>query len=366
MRFLSKLLKRWYIYIVPLIIIPAVVTVFARNALSIYESTALLYVNATVGGSAYATPAQNGADEMSQALQSESFCVKVAQGTDLATSYNLATQTGQDAATARIQADVSVRPTSIGQNLVTVVVDDKSAHVAQQIATSFIIQFGSYFTDYQVQFDQQQIAIDQPQLDTAKAQLAQDQQRLAQYYQRNPQCVGNPTCATTDPLLNSYQEAVTQDTQAVADITNRIRTLTLQVDGLSSGNSNPYIESDPPRLPTTTTLHLKKLAVFPAIGFAATLALILLIVGIQTVADHRVYSTGDLKTLTEDMDLDIPTIESVPILRGIGRASGQSEDADGSVSGILVPILTVLPQLGTGQMTQELRRAIGVTVEDEE
>ncbi|MGH2515141.1 MAG: hypothetical protein ACRDHP_05750, partial [Ktedonobacterales bacterium] len=127
-----------------------------------------------------------------------------------------------------------------------------------------------------------------------------------------------------------------------------------------------FLVSDQPRLPLNTTLHLKKLAIYPLLGFAAALALVLLIVGIQTVADRRVYSTQDLKTVTEDMDLDIPIVESVPMLRSIGRSNGHDEDADGSISGILVPVLTVLPQLGTGQMTQELRRAIGVTVEGEE
>lgn len=367
MRFLSKLFKHWYLYLLPLIIFPVVATVYAKKTLSVYESTALLFFTTPPdGGVNYLTPAQNGANAMGQALQIETFCVSVAQQAGLGAQYDLNSQVGQGAATARIQSEITITPAAVGPNLVSVTVDDKNPLAAKQIADSFVKEFHDYSAHLQIQFDNQQIAQDNTQLDGLKSQLKQDTAQLAEYYQSHPQCRSDPNCATTDPTLNGYLDAITQDTQAISDLNSKLDALNLDKDNLTSGSAGLYTEVDFPQPPLTTTLHLKKLIIYPAAGLAAALALILLIVGIQTFADRRVYSTQDLKSLAEDMDLNIPAIESVPVLRGIGRTSSQDEDADGSLNGILVPVLTVLPQLGSGQMTQELRRAIGVTVEDEE
>ena len=369
MRFLSKFFKRWYLYMVPLIVIPIVVTMYAKNTLSVYESTALLYVtnptNGASGFNAYLSPAQNGANVMLEALQIESFCVSVAKSTDLASTYQLDAQWGQDAATARIQSEVTVTPTAVGQNLVTIAVDDKSPQMAQQIAAAVITQFSTYFSKTQLIFDQQNLSLYQGQLQGAQSKLQQDQTRLKQYLDIHPEDVQNPSAATTDPTLNSYNEAVTQDQQAVSELSAKINAIQLEEDSLSGGSSF-FIVSDAPRVPLRTTLHLKKLIVYPIGGLAGALALIALIVGIQTFLDKRVYSTQDLKSIVEDMDLNIPAIESIPVLRGIGQRTSQDTDMDGSVNGVLVPVLTVLPHLGNGHMNQELRRAIGVTVEDEE
>ena len=370
MRFLSKFFKRWYLYMLPIIIIPVVVTIFARNSLSIYESTALLVVNGQSSGTAnfnsYLSPAQNGANAMNEALQSETFCVKVANGTDLAKQYNLTVQSDKDAVTARLQSEIAITPTTVGQSLVTIAVDDKSPQIAQEIAASFIEVFPNYFADSQLTFLQKEITLVNGQYQTAYSKLLQDQTKLQQYYHAHPQCLADTSCTAIDPTLSNLIETVSQDSASVNDISSKLNSLQLQEDGLTSGAGNLYFVSDPPTLPLYTTLHLKKLLVYPLAGLGVALALVVLIVGVQTLADKRVYSTQDLKLLTEDMDLDIPAIESVPVLRGIGRPNSQDDDVDGALNGILVPVLTVLPQLGAGQMTQELRRAVGITVEDEE
>lgn len=366
MRFLSKFFKRWYLYLVLLLLFPVVATVYAKNTLSVYESTALLYVIQSTNNSGYLSPAQNGADAMSQALQSETFCVTVAKGTGLATVYNLNTQAGEDAATARIQSEITITPTAVGQNYVSVTVDDKNPQMARDIAASFISAFTANTAQLQTQFDEQQVALYQGQIQSEQSQLAQDQAKVAQYLQSHPQCINNTTCQDTDTTLAGLEQAVTQDQAAINDLKSKVSALNLEIDGLKSNAIQPYYLQDTPKVPLRTTLHLKKLIIYPIGGLAAALALIALIVGIQTLADRRVYTTKELKMLAEDMDLAIPAIESVPLLHGIGRQGVQDHDADGSLNGIFEPVLTVLPQLGNGQMTQELRRAIGVTVEVEE
>ena len=369
MRFLAKFFKRWYLYVLPMMIIPAIATVYAQKTLSIYESTALLYVtspnNGISGFNPYLSPAQNGANAMSQALQIESFCVNVAAQTDLAKLYDLSTQAGQDAATGRIQSEVTIAPTAVGQNLVAIAVDDKNPVMARDIDRAVIAQFSTYFTDTQLTFDRQNLSLYQSQLQAAQSKLQQDETRLKQYLNAHPEELTNPSAATTDPTLNAYNEAVTQDQQAVNDLSTKINGLQLEMDSLSSG-STFFIVSDQPRIPLRTTLHLKKLIIYPIGGLAAALALVALIVGIQVFLDRRVYSTQDLKSIADDMDLSIPAIESVPVLRGIGRHNAQDSDMDGSLNGVLMPVLTVLPQLSSGQMTQELRHAIGVAAEDED
>lgn len=372
MRFVAKFFRRWYLYLLPVIVLPVLATMYGKQALTVYESAALIYINkptAINGASSsfnqYLTPGQNGANAMNEALLSETFVVNVARKTDLAKLYDLNSQYGQDAVTVRIRGEVNIAATAVGQNTLTVAVDDKSAHMAQQLAQALIDQFGVYFTQGQQNWDQTQIAFFNQQLQSANDQVRQDRDRLTEYLQQHPNVLTNTQ--QTDPTYQSLNQQLQSDQAQVNTLNNNLSSVNLDLAAAQSGVSNVFSEEDKPRVPLSSTLHLKKLVVYPAGGLGAALALIVLIVGVQTLTDRRVYSKNDLRTITENMELDIPTIEAVPVLRGLGKQHTTDDDpAESGISGVLVPVLTVLPQLGAGQMTHELRRAVGVMVEGEE
>lgn len=371
MRFLAKFFRRWYLYLLPMIILPVLAMDYGKQALTVYESTALIYINnpSAIGSSnttfnQYLSPAQNGANAMNEALLSETFVVSVAQATDLAGVYDLNSQYGQDAVTARIRAETLIAATSVGQNTLFVAVDDPSPHMAQQLADALIKQFTTFFTQGQQTLDQKQIAFLQQELDDANGKVQQDQAHITEYLQQHPNTLPSQQA---DPALATLQQQLSTDNTQVANLSGQISNIKFNLAAAQNGISNVFRVEDPPRLPLTSTLHLKKLIVYPIGGLGAALALVILIVGLQTMTDRRVYSKDDLRTITENLEIDIPTIEAVPLLRGLSRRHDPDDEASESgISGVLVPVLTVLPQLGTGQISRELRRAVGVLEEDDE
>src|SRR5262245_33290995 len=141
MRFLVKLLQHWYLYLIPVLVLPIAGTLYAKQKLSVYETSALLQVNASdaVTGTntdfnSYNSPAQNGADRLNELMQSNNFLVTVASQTDLQHWYDLNNRGDQGIVAARIRGDVVIAPTSVGGHNVTLTVDDKSPTLALQIA----------------------------------------------------------------------------------------------------------------------------------------------------------------------------------------------------------------------------------------
>jgi hypothetical protein len=148
-------------------------------------------------------------------------------------------------------------------------------------------------------------------------------------------------------------------------LTDRITALQLDEAAQTVGGNNLFIVQDDPQLPLRPTLHLKGLIPYSGGGLAAALALILLIVGTRTVLDRKVYSTRDLRNITEEMELDIPLLTEIPVLETLTR-SNRRQHNDDVLSGVLVPILTVLPQSSTEVLNHEIRSAVGVSVMDDD
>lgn len=369
MRFLAKLLEHWKLYLIPIVLLPILATFYGQHTLSVYESSAYILVQrgAVVGsttlgaitGNPYNSPAQNAVDAIGELLQSENFAVRVAQHTDLARMFDLSVRTGADIAAARIQREVSVAPSPVGQDAFTITVDDKLPQLAQQIATSLIDQFTTDYTQRQIDSYKQAEALLAQQIASVSGQASQDLQRVNQYMQAHP----SVSSTTPDAPLAAYEQQYQQDLAQVKTLKDQQSMLELNRSTIESGNLRVFDVLDQPRQPLLPTLKLKKLIVYPGIGLGLALALIALIVGLQTVFDRGIYTRDDVRSIVEDLDLDIASIEAVPVLHGIGDRQ-RDEDEGGTYSGVLVPVLTVLPHLGSEEMTQELRRAVGVGADD--
>lgn len=369
MRFVAKLLEHWKLYLIPIMLFPIIATIYGQHKLSIYESSAYIRVepgavigSTTLGGisgNSYNTPAQNAVDAVDELLQSESFVVRVAQHTDLAQQYDLNVRTNQDIVASRIQQEASVAPSSVGQETFSVVVDDKSPLLAQQIAASLIAQFNIDYTQRQIANYSRVEKLLQGEITQAESLVTQDQQRITQYLQTHPTI----TATTPDTTLAGYQQQYQQDETQLRALQGQLTTLQQNSAAIASGLLSVFTELDPPRQPLLPTLKLKKLIIYPGGGLGLALALIALIVGLQTLFDRSVYTQQDVRSIIEDLDMDITSIEAVPVLHGIGDRQ-RDEDEGSTYSGVLVPVLTVLPQLGSEEMTHELRRAVGVGADE--
>src|SRR5258708_16989816 len=110
MRFLAKLFKHWYLYLIPVLLLPAAGALYGKQKLSVYETSALLYVHASdaltgtnTDFNSFASPAQNGPDLMNEFLPSANFVIGVGQATDLANKFDLTDRTDTDTVLIRIR-----------------------------------------------------------------------------------------------------------------------------------------------------------------------------------------------------------------------------------------------------------------------
>ena len=120
MRFLAKLLKHWYLYLIPFLLLPAAGTLYGKQKLSIYETSALLYIYSSdavagtnTGFNQYVSPAQNGSDLINDYMQSNSFVVTIAKSTDLGQQYDLTSRADQDIVVQRIRALLAAGRTAL-------------------------------------------------------------------------------------------------------------------------------------------------------------------------------------------------------------------------------------------------------------
>src|SRR5260370_20415470 len=193
MRFLGKLLKHWYLYLIPVLLLPAAGTLYGKQKLSVYETSALLriYSSDTVAGAnpqfnQYVRPAQNGSDMINEYMQSNSFVVTIAESTDLRQQYDLTNGADNYIVVQRIRGDVLVNPTGVGGHNVTLIVDDKDPQLAKQIAQAVIAVTVSYFGTRRLEYDKHAETSLGQQRDVALAQLARDTKVLAAYFSIHP------------------------------------------------------------------------------------------------------------------------------------------------------------------------------------
>jgi uncharacterized protein involved in exopolysaccharide biosynthesis len=367
MRFLRTLVKHWYLYLIPIIIIPILVTVYGFDKLTLYTSTAKLWVEKPVlltadqtGWNPYLTPAENEATQMQQLLAFQSFVVAVAAKTDLAQRYNLNTDAGKAQAYVRITSEVTIAPLGAGPNALLLSVSDKEPHLAQQIASTLLTYYQSYYQTHRQRTDQQALTFDQGQLQSASGAVAQDTTRIQEYCQQHLDSCGSAN--SVDPVLAQLQEQLTQDKQAESDLKTQVNTLARDILETTTVSSTFFTVMDPPLLPTKPSLEKKKLlTTYTGGGLAAALALVALIVFIRTQLDRKVYAEEDLVTIQEDLGLALGGgIVTLPIIVGMDAPAHAHGDPDDALDGILVPVLTALPRLRAQDVKRELRRAAGM------
>jgi uncharacterized protein involved in exopolysaccharide biosynthesis len=366
MRFLRTLVKHWYLYLVPVIIIPLVVTLYGFNKLTLYESHANLYVEKPVllssdptGWNPYLTAAENEAIEMQQQLAFQSFVAGVAAKTDLAQLYNLDTDAGKAQAYARLTPEIAIGAPG-GPNVLVVSVSDKVPHLAQQIVVALLAYFQSYYQTHRLENDQQAQIFYSGELQTANAAVVQDTANIQEYCHAHQEACVPPL--QIDPLLAELQGQLTLDQQSVKDLKSQLAFYERDEQVTDSSASSFFQVRDAPTAPKLSLDKKKLLVTYTGGGLAAALAVVALIVFIRTQLDRKVYGEDDLRIIEEDLGLTLGGgIVTLPVIAGMDAPAHASGDPDDALDGILVPVLTALPRLRAQDVRRELRKAVGVS-----
>lgn len=341
MRLLHKFARLWYIYLLVLIALPVAAVFFGKQRLSEYQSFAYLLVSrqpyitslSTSNDITYLTPAQNEANFLNELIQSQSFCVKVAQDSDLAKVYDLSTQSGQVAVAQRIQASIEVT-VAAGPSALTIMVRDKNPVIAQQLANGVIKQFAIYDAGQSLQLDQQAETFYQKQLDQAVTDQNKDIDAIQAYARANPGV--RVDGAATDPTVQKLQNQLKIDSDRVTSFQTTLAAIRIDMEAAQSGISNNLKVQDAPSLPQKPTVQSKQLIVYGAGGLTLAVVLVGLAVWLQALFDRKLYTADDVTTVFDELDRDVPIIETVPPVGG-KRSRGNGSDAQSPVARMLVP-----------------------------
>jgi hypothetical protein len=377
-RFLVKLVKYWYLYLIPLLLIPTAATIYGLRKESTYESTATLFVTKQTiikslgpqDENIYATTAQNVSDQMGQLLQSTSFLIHVAQHTSLNANHslddpdgqaaNLGPTPAQGAVVGRIWGHISVSANST-RNLVSITSGDKDPRVAQQLTNGVITEFNSFYAKLeQVSLKSAQDALNL-QLNDIKDKLAKDTQERDDYQSKHPN-VNNAVAAASDSTWQALVNQVNADLASQASIKSDYDQVTLQLAQVSAGTPYDVQTQDPAILPKGQTVNISKVLVYPVGALVAVLALMAIIAGIQTKLDRKVYNRQDIEGILDSMEWDPTAVEVMPIIStNGGRGAISWEDRENSpVPALMTPVLASLPRPARKQLrsgtTQAPRR----------
>ena len=377
-RFLVKLVKYWYLYLIPLLLIPTAATIYGLRKESTYESTASLFVTKQTiikslgpqDENIYASTAQNVSDQMGQLLQSTSFLIHVAQHTSLNVNHSLDNPDGvpenapptpaQAAAAGRFWGHISVSANST-RNLVFITSDDKDPRIAQQLTSGVITEFNSFYAKLeQVSLKSAQAALQQ-QLDDIKTKRDKDTQEMNDYQSKHPS-VNTAVGAASDPNWTALQNQVNADLASYASIKSDYDQVTLQLAQVSAGTPYDLQPQDPATVPTGQTVKVSKLVIYPIGALVGLLALLAIIAGIQTKLDRKVYNRQDIEGILDKMEWDPTAVEVMPVIStNGGRGSISWEDRENSpVPALMTPVLASLPRPARKQLrsgtTQAPRR----------
>jgi uncharacterized protein involved in exopolysaccharide biosynthesis len=378
-RFLVKFVKYWYLYLIPLLLIPTAATIYGLRKESTYESTASLFVTkqtiikslGSQDDNNFATTAQNVSDQMGQLLQSSSFLINVAQDTSLNVDHVLDDPTtgqnadlgptpAQSAAVSRIAGHISVSANQT-RNLVFITSDDKDPPVAQELTNGVIREFNVFYAKQeQVILKSAQDALTQ-QWNDIKTKVAKDIQDQDDYKNKHPS-VNTATGAAADATWQAILNRLTNDLNSQNSTESDLTQVNFQLTAANAGTPYDVTVQDTPTLPKAQTVKVSKALVYPIGALVGVLALLAIIAGVQTKLDRRVYNRGDVEGILDRLEWDPTAIEVMPVIsmRG-GRGSIKWEDRENSpVPALMTPVLASLPRPAGKQLrsgtTQAPRR----------
>jgi capsular polysaccharide biosynthesis protein len=367
-RLLVKLVKYWYLYLIPLLLIPTAATVYGLRKETVYETNANIFVATNTflkdfqlqDDNTFATKAENVSNQMSQLLQSPSFLASVAKDTSLATVYDLNSPGGKDAAAARIAGNISVSSNN-SRNIVTVTGADRSSpQVAQELTTGVVKEFVAFYASNELDILKAAKDFYDKQLADINAKVADDSKKVSDYQKQHPEV--NSLAGENIPdwvALNNQWKA---DQAILTSTQSNVATVAQAMDAANSGTSYDIKPLDAAPTPKSATVKISKVVVYSIGALIAVLALLAIIAAIQTKLDRKIYTRQDIEGILDRLEWDPTAIEVMPIISmDGGRGSIRWEDRENSlVPALMTPVLAALPRPARKQLrsgtTQTPRR----------
>ncbi len=340
---LEAFFRHVLLILLPLIVIPLVVTAYvlatppqfeAQAGVWVERATYLTYSSTDVNQ--YLSPAQNQRNRLAELLQTRSFRSEIAGKTALA---GLMTTAGGDDEIAQIFArDFDILVT--GDHLLVFRFRSEDRGVAIQVLNSVIDAFRVRVASDR--YAQAQIAISfyQGQLTDAEGQLGSARADLAKVVASSPSVVaalarGGVDLARLDPQFADAQRRVDSAQAGVDSAHTSLGRAQLDVSAGVESDVLGFRLTDPTQAPPTASRQLKKILIYPLVAVLAALVLSASILVLLTLADHSVRSLTDLSGDAVILGV-LPHFRPRGLARGAGPTAARR--AIGFAAGAALPL----------------------------
>ena len=355
MKVLARVVRRWYLYLPLVLICMGAAAYYGRAKLLRYDSFSYVLVTRPAyldglklndQGSQYLSPAQNTADAINEQLASRTFSLQVAHATNLAGRYDLNSRDGQDAVITRVRADLSVAASTTGPNALLVDSKDVDGQIAQQLANSVVTLYIAYDTQAEITPEAQAESFYTDQLAAANKKAQDDGQKITDFLTSHPELkrLATQGLPVADPQYQQLEQTYTQDTDNVKHFSDTLNQIHLDQAALKAGTNQNIHVLDEATVAPKPTYEKKQLFTYVGIGLAIGLGLVAAIASLLVWIDRKIYSTTDLRDVLNEMELDVPLIETFPTVEREHRSRGAGGEASAPMSRMLMPVLAARPQ----------------------
>jgi uncharacterized protein involved in exopolysaccharide biosynthesis len=313
MRLLESFFRRWWLYLVPVLLLAVVGAATVAGAkgsfksigtFNVESSTVLSTLSGNTQNFGFDTPAVATTKRINSMLQTDSF-VK-----DIATKANLdgALTSGQ---ITLGQIRSSLGTAANGANLVQVVASYRDPVVAQQLAKATIDAFVQGVIDSASSQGTAAVTFFSGQLKTDQATVDQARQALDDYQGSHPAPAIGTRPVDEQSQINRLSDAVTQAQAGYNTTLSKSQDAQLTIEQTKADVGNQLSLVDSPALPTAPESKLKS----SILSFATFVALgILLSAGavfVGTLFDHSLRTVGEVRER-----LGVPALAVVPDVGG--------------------------------------------------
>lgn len=323
LRLLESYFRHRWLYLLPIVLMAGVATVYTIQSPRMYISSGVLFVQkdsllstlVPIGNSGFSwiTPAQMTANELNELLRTEAFIRFIIQRTSLEEHMN---EGPEEVERIIFSVRQSIWVGAEGEKLMRFGARHQDPDIAYQLASSTI----EAYTDWKLNADRRDSMVAQAffasQLEPLQQELEAARTRLSDFIQAHPAPIRGERPEVEQMELDGLQAMVDQLSARVKETLDKEEAARLALSKAESEASQSYLVIDAPTLPREPSSSKKDLimsfAIFIMIGVALTGGGI---VG-GMLLDRSIRFPVDVQH-----SLDLPVLAMVPNARPIVLAS---------------------------------------------
>ena len=282
-------------------------------ALRRYEIISVSSIN--TNSDLLATPAQTQATALSELLQTRTFALAVALGTDLASTLNPDVRANAQLRDNALfqELSVHVQVQTQGDNLFVITYANHSPQVAQQVVAAVIHNYGLEIQNISAAGAQTLLSGYQTQLANAKKDVQTAVAAQTRYIQTHPNLTGNDLLA--DPRYTLLQAQTQQAQLTVQNIQNQIATIEQEIAAQGTSPAGLFQVLDAPVAASLPESRSRDYFVAGGIGLCGAIIACSLYVVILARREHAIYAAPDLqRVMPHPVIMQVPRLASKTVL----------------------------------------------------